>query len=371
MSRRPATSLFDDLPKSQETYSDLTVLSMGLGQDSHTILFKIVHDPEFRRRYVPGGRLLVLFADTGNEHDLTYKYRDEVTIPFCKKHGIEFISITNDMGYHARTWQSLTGQWENGTPTIGSLAYNKFKTCTHKLKLEPQWRYVERYISENYDNIPFNGCKKGYTHFAKYYGKIRWLIGIARGEEKRLSDPTKEDKVWKRQSIVVEYPLIDVAMNRTDCQNYIKELGYPIPMPSNCMYCQYGCNDMEILWMYHAYPDNFHEWAAYEQAKLDAHEGATREVTEYFQIAANGKKIPLKKADIKSGRITDFQTKTVTEDVKNLGVAGRLHKEGSKKGSAVTLYDVLREAQAKYPNITLEQLQEYKWSHGHCVESQY
>lgn len=329
MSKQPANDLFSDLAaKDEVSFSNLTVLSMGLGQDSHTILFKYVFDPEFRRRYAPG-KLLVLFADTHNEHDMTYQYRDEVTIPFCKKHGIEFVCITNDMGYHANTWQSLTGQWENGKPTVGSVAY--VKSCTHKLKLEPQWRYVERLLSDRYDDVPFDARKRAYVHFAKYYGKIRWLVGIAKGEESRVAEAEKEKRVWKRQAIVVEYPLIDLGMNRADCQHYIRGLGYPVPMPSNCMFCPYGSNHLEILWMYHAIPERFYEWVAYEQAKLDAH--------------------------------TDVE--------RNLGVSGRLHKEGERKGEAITLLDLLEEAKLKYPDATLEQLQEYKWSHGHCVESKY
>ena len=56
----------------ESTFSNLTVLSMGLGQDSTTILFKIVFDAEFRARYAPE-KLLVLFSDTGNEHPFTYQ----------------------------------------------------------------------------------------------------------------------------------------------------------------------------------------------------------------------------------------------------------------------------------------------------------
>lgn len=48
----------------ENTFSNLTVLSMGLGQDSTAILFKIVFDAEFRARYAPE-KLLVLFSDTG------------------------------------------------------------------------------------------------------------------------------------------------------------------------------------------------------------------------------------------------------------------------------------------------------------------
>ena len=52
--------------------------------------------------------LLVLFANTGNEHPYTYSYRDRVIIPLCKEHNIEFVSIESHMGYHGKNWDSLT-----------------------------------------------------------------------------------------------------------------------------------------------------------------------------------------------------------------------------------------------------------------------
>lgn len=85
----------------------LTILSMGLGQDSTTILLKLIHDKDFRRKYAPND-LLVLFANTGNEHPYTYSYRDRVIIPLCKEHNIEFVSIESHMGYHGKNWESLT-----------------------------------------------------------------------------------------------------------------------------------------------------------------------------------------------------------------------------------------------------------------------
>lgn len=97
------------------------------------------------------------------------------------------------------------------------------------------------------------------------------------------------------------------------------------------MFCPYGIGDFELLWMYYSYPDRFNEWAALEQAKLDAHSNA----------------------------------------VKNLGVSGKLHKDGERKGQAITLIDLAEQYKAKHPNVSLEQLQEHKWSHGHCVSSKY
>lgn len=313
----------------ENTFSNLTVLSMGLGQDSTAILFKIVFDAEFRARYAPE-KLLVLFSDTGNEHPFTYQYRDEVVIPFCQEHGIEFTTISSDMGYHAPSWKSLVHQWEiPPRANIGSVAFHK--SCTHQLKLNPQYNYVEKWLMENYA-IPKSARKQAYVYFAKYFGKIRWLVGIAKGEEKRVQDAEKETIAWKKQSVVVEYPLLGVGMDRSACQAYIKSLGFQLPMPSNCMFCPYGSNHLELLWLYHSYPERFYEWVQLEQNKLDA---------------------------------------WADTDVKNLGVVGKLHKDGERKGQAVTLLDVLEEAKAKYPNVTLEQLQEYKWSHGHCVASKY
>lgn len=314
----------------ETTYSNLTILSFGGGQDSTTILFKLVLDDEFKAKYVaPDGKLLVLMADTHTEHNETYQYLDEIIIPFCKEHNIDFLKIDNTMGYHGDTWQSLTGQWENNKATIGSLAYPK--TCTHNLKLQPQYRYVEEWLPKHYSNISNKGRKNNYIQFAKYYGKIRWLVGIAKGEEKRVADASKETALWKIQAIEVQYPLIEFGLDRQACQDYIKSINKPIPLPSNCMYCPFACNHMELLWLERYYPDNFNIWIELEQRKLDAHTDAAR----------------------------------------NLGVSGRVHKDGDNKGKAFTLKDMLIEAKEKYMDISNEQLWEYKMSHGHCVGSTY
>jgi len=326
-----SANLFEHYSIKMETNlnrSLLTILSMGIGQDSMTILFLLVYDKNFRSKYAPND-LLVIFADTGNENPLTYDYMERVTIPFCKKHSIEFIPITNNMGYHGETWQSLTHQWENGTPTVGSVAYPK--TCTHNLKLQPQYRFVEDWIYDRYENVSKKQRKQGFVQFAQRHGKIRWLVGIAKGEENRVFDAEKETALWKKQAIHVEYPLIDVGLDRQGCQDYIREIGEEIPYPSNCLFCPFASQGMELLWLYHSYPEKFEEWVGYEQNKLNAHIEAER----------------------------------------NLGVSGRLHKDGERKGLAVTLMDVMEESKAKYPDVTLNQLAEYRFSHGHCVVSKY
>lgn len=48
-----------------------------------------------------------------------------------------------------------------------------------------------------------------------------------------------------------------------------------------------------------------------------------------------------------------------------------MHKAGDRKGEAINLLDVLDEALKKYPNITLQELNNYKFSHGSNVNSKY
>jgi hypothetical protein len=325
-------TLFEHAGVSLETDTSnslLTVLSSGIGQDSMTILYKIVMDKDFKKKYAPN-KLLILFADTHSEAPETYDYLERVMKPFCIKHDLEFVHITNDMGYHGDTWKSLSTQWANGERrTIGSVAYPK--TCTHNLKILPQHRYVEQWLLQ-FDGVEKNSRKAGYVQFAKLYGKIRWLIGFARGEERRIFDASKETALWKKQSIGVEYPLIEEGLNRQDCQDYITSIGQEIPFPSCCYKCPFA-SDIEIYWLEKAYPVLFDEWVIEEQAKLDD---------------------PLNQAA-----------------ERNLGVCGKIHKEGERKGEAFTLLDTLALAKSKYPDITLDELSNYRYSHGHCVVSSY
>lgn len=70
----------------------LTILSHGMGQDSSTLLLKYINDPEFRDFYAPHD-FMVLFAETGDEHDETYEHL-QTTIKLCKDNDIPFYHIT-------------------------------------------------------------------------------------------------------------------------------------------------------------------------------------------------------------------------------------------------------------------------------------
>jgi len=292
----------------------LTVLSYGGGQDSTALLYKLAFDQDFRNRYAPG-RLLVIMADTKDEHPETVKHVEE-TKTFCAKEGIEFAHITPDMGYHGGKWQGYR-EFLNATRTCGSKAFRK--TCTDNLKLKPIYRYLEEWISMNYGTVC--GRKRGFYQFVHQgRGKVRIIIGIAAGEEKRIGAPLEK---WAQETTERCYPLVDLGMDRKACQDYIASTGRKVPPPSNCILCPF-MSDIELLWLYNHMPEDFEDWCRIEQAKLDRFEseGLPRE--------------------------------------KNLTVWGKK-----------TLREKLAEAQAKYSHMTSEEIDDYKFSHGHCVMSKY
>lgn len=304
----------------------LSILSYGGGQDSTAILIKLIHDLDFRKKYAPED-LLVIFSDTGDEHPHTYKYIEEVIKPLCDRHSIEFIWLTPDMGFHSEAWPSLMGQFYRNDNIMGC---GFGQTCTDNLKIKPIYRAVCRYVNERYlyGMSREHGKVAFYDYYHRYGHKINVLLGIAREEERRLDQDWKESKYtpkWMKDCFEKDYPLIDEGMNRRDCQEYISSMGYQVPFPSNCMRCHH-MSKQELVWLERNYPEKFNEWVDREAAKI------------------------LKNAwKVKEGKIKS-----------NLGVKGEK-----------LLPELLEEAKAQFGHWTNEELEDYKFSHGHCVKSSY
>lgn len=306
--------------------SNLTILSYGAGQDSTAILLKLIHDQEFRSRYAPG-ELMVIMSDTGNEHPYTYEHV-EFTKKLCEEHSIHFEMLDNSRGYHTEGWCDLVTpqlRKEGGKykPTMVQLGT---KSCTDNLKIKPIYKFLDEYLNEKFNygfNVrKFRGCgKQALKKFHSENGKIRILIGFAKGEETRAHKSNKiQDKDYNSEAdswgkcLFREYPLIDIAMDRAACQKFITEkIGY-CPMPSNCMLCPYQ-SEQELLWLYKNHRDQFETWIEIEANKLARYEGKTE---------------------------------------KNHGVYN------NKK----TLRDKIESAQEKYGSWSDEDLANYKMSHG-------
>lgn len=294
--------------------AELTVLSFGCGQDSTALLYLLAFNKEFRALYAPG-KLAVVFSDTMNEHPETYQHLEDIKV-FCNEQGIPFFHLVPEMGYHG--WEGLREQYRKNV-TIGSKTFAS-AACTSNLKLVPIYNFLEGYVGREH-NLPI-GRKQALIQYSKKFGKVRMIVGIAKGEEKRMLKPGEDREKWKAQSIETVYPLVDLGLDRGGCQRLIQAYGKQVPIPSNCMLCHY-MSKQELLWLYKHHPESYYEWVEIEENKR---ERFRRE----------------KPAD------------------KNHGVWRNK-----------SLPEVLEEAIAEFGHWSDEELNAYKWSHGHCVASQY
>lgn len=289
----------------------ITVFSFGGGQQSVYMLMRFIKDPEFRKKHVRG-QLIIVGSNTGEEHDHTTD-AVEYCRQMCNLHGIFFEWVSPDQGFHGNTWQSLSAQYQRNS-TIGSAAFKQ--TCTENLKINVVDRYVEHLLQYwGYDGRN----KKAYRVYAQKHGKIRLILGFAKGEEHRIRHGNDKDPVWKKNTMERYYPLIEDGIDRQECIDY-NEQHAPIKIwPSNCMICFYQ-SDQEVLWLYRNRPDVFDRWVKMEAAKLQKN----------------------------------------IDHPKNLAVYGK-----------ITLLEKLEKAQRLYGHWSDDQLNEYKFSHGHCIKSTY
>jgi len=305
--------------REKEPNPQLTLLSFGGGQDSFAILYSMINDKAFRKKYAPND-LVVAMSDTGNEFPYTYKAIKEAQA-LCKKNNIPFHFITPDQGYHTPGWQNLKANLKRNRVILGAAMGSK--ACTISLKINVIDKFLHAYMCELY-SIPQKQNKQSWQLYADKFGtKARILIGFAKDEEVRVIRSNKLHEflpLWKRKNIQYVYPLIEEGWNRAIAQQVIGKYRSDIPPPSNCMICFYQ-SDQELLWLARNYPDEFAEWVEMERVKLERFEGT----------------VP-----------------------KNYGVYG-----------AITLTQKLEKAKQKYGHMSNEELWEYKMSHGHCVKSAY
>lgn len=292
-----------------------TVLSFGGGQDSTAILYKCFYDNDFIDKYVKG-ELIVVYSNTRNEHSHTYSHIKEA-ISFCKDKGIPFFTITPKK-YASGNWRGGLVSFYKKHNAVGSKAFPK--TCTDNLKIRPIYKFLEEYVHNTYSTIKY-GRKSAFYEYKEKFGKMRVLIGIAKGEEKRASDNGSSPLKWFNECIDKSYPLLEEGMNREDCQVYIKSLGFKVPYPSNCILCPF-MSLQELLYLYRYENKWYNLWCLLEENKIKANSH---------------------KGD------------------KNLGIWG------TKK----LLPDMLQVAVSKFGDWDKERLIDYKMSHGHCVKSRY
>jgi 3'-phosphoadenosine 5'-phosphosulfate sulfotransferase (PAPS reductase)/FAD synthetase len=302
----------------------LTVLSFGGGQDSFALLCKLIFDSAFRKLYAPG-ELIVLMANTNDEHPHTDIFVTTVVAPLCAAHGISFFHLQpNEINVSSAWVGGLLAHYKRYKVIISKAM--RAKSCTHQLKIAPIYKFLSRYVNDKYLGGMFRiEGKQSLKVFAERFGKVRVLIGISHEEAARRINTIEDKELWMRLSIRKIYPLVDLGMDRKACQQYVRDVGQPVPFPSNCVMCPFA-SKIDLLWLKRNLPARLAIWQECEKQKLQK-----------------------------------FATQQAAIGKANHGVWGQQK----------TLDMILLEAEKEFGHLTNEELNEYKMSHGHCVKSRY
>lgn len=191
------------------------VLSSGGGLDSFAMLLLAVASNE-----KPDA---VVFVDVADPEHLdpgewpgTYKHLREVVMPFCERHGIEFVWLNTPV----RDARSLFA-WMLARAQIPVSGPNRI--CTRIAKVERFESWLD----------------------GRYPGReVEVWIGFEAGEESRAAvDPNAGRPRAATATTAARrnrFPLMERGYCRCRCERLVRAAGYPVPRKSACVFCPYG-----------------------------------------------------------------------------------------------------------------------------------
>lgn len=162
-------------------------LSYGGGVNSTALTVLLVQGR--LPQYVPWR---IIFADTKTEKDQTYAYIREHFVPWLAKYGKTLEIVQPKEGVLER-WERLN--------VTGSRI---LRTCTEQAKIKPIIAYIEA------------------------NGGGEQLLGIDAGEAHRMANVPGKHR-----------PLVDLDIDRDECERIIKSAGLPVPDKSGCWCCPF------------------------------------------------------------------------------------------------------------------------------------
>lgn len=196
----------------------LRVFSFGGGVQSVAVLVLQA------QQRLPEPYHIFAFANVGDdsEHPKTLRYYGEIALPYARANGIELEMMHKTTHGKAETLYEYIHRTEKSVPIPARMSNGApgNRSCTQDFKI--------RLI----DKLP------------RQIGASHAVIGlgITIDEIRRMRDEKWHDKqgkrrigYWKRR----EHPLIDLRLNRSQCEQIILEAGLPIPPKSACWFCPY------------------------------------------------------------------------------------------------------------------------------------
>jgi hypothetical protein len=154
-----------------------------------------------------------LFANVGNdsENPATLAYVEGVAKPYALTHGIELVEVAASETLMTR---SLRIERSVMIPVRMAGGAPGNRQCTQRFKIAPVAKELRR-----------RGATK------ERPATLGLGISIDEYHRVRSGSPVAHE--------VIAYPLIDLRLDRQDCQNVITKAGLPVPPKSSCFFCPF------------------------------------------------------------------------------------------------------------------------------------
>ena len=243
---------------------DLSVLSLGAGVQSSTVLFKSLNN-EIKMPDV------IIFADTGNEPKEVYKYLDYLKGVVGNKIPMHIVKKSNIVDDALAEREYGTNKGFITMPVFAIDDYGKKsigrRQCTNDYKIQPIHKEVRKIL----------GVKSLRNK------NVEMIMGISTDEIQRAKKP---HSYWQ----INYYPLIELNMTRHDCKHYATTIGIKKPPRSACIVCPYHSND-EWQHLKDNYPSEFAQAVEFDKS--------IRNVKDGVQNYLHSKLIPLDQINFK------------------------------------------------------------------------
>jgi hypothetical protein len=155
-----------------------------------------------------------VFANTGHdsERPQTLRYLWEVAVPFARANGIRLIHLQRD-GDTLYEHMTLPGRRGVFIPAFGENGAPANRICSHDWKVAVCQRWLRQQ----------GATKKNPAVVA---------LGFSTDELER-ANPNNDRRPYER----LVFPLIELGLSRSDCEQVIRSAGLPLPGKSACWFC--------------------------------------------------------------------------------------------------------------------------------------
>jgi hypothetical protein len=180
----------------------ITSLSFGGGKETTAMIVLIATERLARPE-------AILMADTGSEREETYAYLRDVTVPYCKTHGLEIQVLGPE-------WRTASHRADLETYCLEHqmLPSGFMRWCTHHWKLDALSKYHRQVLG------------------ASAASPVESWVGISAGEAHRAKPSMY---AWE----IKRFPLIEMGLTRADCEQIILAELPSLPIKSGCWFCPF------------------------------------------------------------------------------------------------------------------------------------